>query len=198
MWAEWATAALDGLARFGPACGTPGGVATPGLMSVLAGIGHGLLRLAAPERSRRCCCCRSGKVVAVSTRRRPRRRTVPLRHQLTVTECGAACLAMVASYYGRTTAVSECREILGVGRDGVSARQIAQAASALGMVAEAVHCPDPYAQPLAGPVIAFVAGGHFVVVERIGRQLVRIVKPGAGGTVTGRSSASGIAASWSD
>lgn len=116
----------------------------------------------------------------MSTRRRPRRRTVPLRHQLTVTECGAACLAMVASYYGRTTAVSECREILGVGRDGVSARQIAQAASALGMVAEAVHCPDPYAQPLAGPVIAFVAGGHFVVVERIGRRLVRIVNPAAG------------------
>src|SRR5690606_32398442 len=49
VWAEWATAALDGLARFGPACGTPGGVATPGLMSGLAGIGHGLLRLAAPE-----------------------------------------------------------------------------------------------------------------------------------------------------
>ncbi|WP_431918606.1 type 2 lanthipeptide synthetase LanM family protein [Nonomuraea jabiensis] len=32
----------------GPRCGTPGGVTTPGLMSGLAGIGHGLLRLAAP------------------------------------------------------------------------------------------------------------------------------------------------------
>ncbi len=31
-------------------CGTPGGVATPGLMTGLAGIGYGLLRLAEPER----------------------------------------------------------------------------------------------------------------------------------------------------
>ncbi|MFJ9445998.1 type 2 lanthipeptide synthetase LanM family protein [Kitasatospora sp. NPDC101235] len=33
----------------GPVCGTPGGIATPGLMAGLAGIGHGLLRIAAPE-----------------------------------------------------------------------------------------------------------------------------------------------------
>lgn len=31
-------------------CGVPGGVETPGLMTGLAGIGYGLLRLAAPER----------------------------------------------------------------------------------------------------------------------------------------------------
>jgi len=31
-------------------CGIPGGVETPGLMTGLAGIGYGLLRLAAPER----------------------------------------------------------------------------------------------------------------------------------------------------
>ncbi len=105
---------------------------------------------------------------------------MPLRHQLTVTECGAACLAMVASYYGRATAVSECREIMGVGRDGVSARQIAQAAAELGLVAEPVARPDPYAEPLDGPAIAFVSGNHFVVVERIGRRLVRVVDPSAG------------------
>lgn len=31
-------------------CGTPAGIETPGLMTGLAGIGHGLLRIAAPER----------------------------------------------------------------------------------------------------------------------------------------------------
>jgi type 2 lantibiotic biosynthesis protein LanM len=40
-------AALD---RYGPRCGTPGRVATPGLLDGLAGIGHGLLRLAVPEK----------------------------------------------------------------------------------------------------------------------------------------------------
>lgn len=48
--AHWGAAALDLLARSGPICGTPGGVATPGLMSGLAGIGHGLLRFAEPDR----------------------------------------------------------------------------------------------------------------------------------------------------
>lgn len=43
-------ALLDGIEERGPVCGTPGGIPTPGLMTGLAGIGHGLLRIAAPER----------------------------------------------------------------------------------------------------------------------------------------------------
>ncbi|MEU9889622.1 type 2 lanthipeptide synthetase LanM family protein [Sphaerisporangium sp. NPDC051011] len=41
---------LDDLARRGPRWGAPGAAPTPGLMNGLAGIGHGLLRLALPER----------------------------------------------------------------------------------------------------------------------------------------------------
>ncbi|MFL6075217.1 MAG: type 2 lanthipeptide synthetase LanM family protein [Mycobacteriales bacterium] len=41
---------LDAIGRYGASCGTPGGVPTPGLLSGLAGIGYGLLRLAFPER----------------------------------------------------------------------------------------------------------------------------------------------------
>ncbi|MDH6110517.1 type 2 lantibiotic biosynthesis protein LanM [Kitasatospora sp. MAP12-15] len=40
-----AGALLASLDRFGPRCGTPGGVSNPGLLNGLAGIGHGLLRL---------------------------------------------------------------------------------------------------------------------------------------------------------
>lgn len=45
-----ASALLDSIERDGPRCGVPLGVETPGLMTGLAGIGYGLLRLAAPER----------------------------------------------------------------------------------------------------------------------------------------------------
>ncbi len=46
------TAALTALLdRSGPRCGTPGGLATPGLLTGLSGIGHGLLRLGFPERT---------------------------------------------------------------------------------------------------------------------------------------------------
>lgn len=39
---------LDAIDRHGPGCGTPDGVATPGLLNGLAGIGYGLLRLGFP------------------------------------------------------------------------------------------------------------------------------------------------------
>ncbi|WP_329361959.1 type 2 lanthipeptide synthetase LanM family protein [Streptomyces sp. NBC_00669] len=48
-WSREASAAVAQIERDGPVCGTPGGIATPGLMTGLAGIGHGLLRIAAPE-----------------------------------------------------------------------------------------------------------------------------------------------------
>ncbi len=41
---------LESIGRSGRLCGLPSGVESPGLMTGLAGIGYGLLRLAAPER----------------------------------------------------------------------------------------------------------------------------------------------------
>lgn len=41
---------LDAIDRYGPTCGTPGGVPTPGLLNGMAGIGYGLLRLGFPDR----------------------------------------------------------------------------------------------------------------------------------------------------
>ena len=40
---------LDDITKRGLICGTPAGLPTPGLMTGLAGIGHGLLRIAAPD-----------------------------------------------------------------------------------------------------------------------------------------------------
>lgn len=49
-WRHRASAAVTQIERRGPLCGTPGAIATPGLMIGLSGIGHGLLRIAAPDR----------------------------------------------------------------------------------------------------------------------------------------------------
>jgi type 2 lantibiotic biosynthesis protein LanM len=46
-----ATSVLDSIDRYGWLCGTPKGIETPGLMTGLAGIGYGLLRLAEPDRT---------------------------------------------------------------------------------------------------------------------------------------------------
>lgn len=47
-WQRRADLILAAVHRHAPSCGTPGGVATPGLFDGLAGIGYGLLRLAFP------------------------------------------------------------------------------------------------------------------------------------------------------
>ena len=41
---------LAAVQQYGPQCGTPRAVPSPGLLTGLAGIGYGLLRLAFPER----------------------------------------------------------------------------------------------------------------------------------------------------
>ena len=45
------------------------------------------------------------------------RRRVPVLLQMNAVECGAACLAMILTYYGRQTGISEIREQCGIGRE---------------------------------------------------------------------------------
>lgn len=80
---------------------------------------------------------------------------MPLRYQLAATECGAACLAMVADFYGRQTLVSECRELLGLGRAGVSAKRLAEAALSYGIEATVDRTDHPFTRRLDGPAIAY-------------------------------------------
>ncbi|MDV9202269.1 hypothetical protein, partial [Streptomyces sp. Wh19] len=49
-WVERAGALLAAADRTKPRCGTPGQVSHPGLLTGLAGIGHGLLRAGFPDR----------------------------------------------------------------------------------------------------------------------------------------------------
>ncbi|WP_214409116.1 peptidase domain-containing ABC transporter [Sphaerisporangium fuscum] len=103
---------------------------------------------------------------------------VPLRHQLTSTECAAACLAMMASFHGRDTRVAECRDLLGIGRDGVSAPQLVTAASRMGLRARTERVPR--LRELGEPLIAYQSDHHFVVVEKITARRARVADPAFG------------------
>lgn len=107
-------------------------------------------------------------------------RRIPLRFQLARTECGAACLAMVLSYFGRDTSVPQCRELLDSGRDGVSATALAAAAERSGLTTRVERGDRPFDTPLAGPAIAYLARHHFVVVHRVSDRWVWLVDPTAG------------------
>ncbi len=108
---------------------------------------------------------------------RPR---VPVIHQLSMVECGAACLAMILSYHGRKTTVAECRERCSPGRDGLTAKGITRAARDFGLRVRAFSIEPAALDHITLPVIAHWQGNHFVVIERRTDKAVHIVDPSAG------------------
>ena len=60
-------------------------------------------------------------------------RQIPFMQQLSATECGAACLAMVLAYYGKHVPLSDVHDVTGVNRDGVNALALVRAARWYGL-----------------------------------------------------------------
>ena len=107
--------------------------------------------------------------------------------QLDQMDCGAACLRMVAKYYGRDYALQYLREHSYIGREGVSLHGIIEAAEHIGMRALSAKLPfksGPNGQaalvdaPL--PCIVHWRQEHFLAVYRISKKYVWISDPAAG------------------
>jgi ATP-binding cassette subfamily B protein len=109
-----------------------------------------------------------------------RRRQVPVFQQVSMVECGAACLAMLLSYYGRKTSISEIREQCGLGRDGLSALHIVKAARKYGMRVRAVSMKENDFRPISLPAIVHWEFNHFLIVERWSPKSVEVVDPAWG------------------
>lgn len=100
--------------------------------------------------------------------------------QMSEVECGAACLAMILSYHGRQTGISELRESCAVGRDGVTAQSLAKTARACGLRARGYSVEPWDFKQLPLPAVAHWEFNHFVVVERWTPKRVEIVDPEGG------------------
>ncbi|MGB0386676.1 MAG: peptidase domain-containing ABC transporter [Ardenticatenaceae bacterium] len=110
---------------------------------------------------------------------RPKR--VPTILQMSVVECGAASLAMILSYYGRNTRISECTACLGVGRDGVTAETIVKAAREYGLRTKAYSIQElDHFEDVPLPAIIHWEFNHFVVLEQWSPKGVLIVDPSQG------------------
>ncbi|MTD53751.1 peptidase domain-containing ABC transporter [Amycolatopsis pithecellobii] len=109
-----------------------------------------------------------------------RRQRVPEVRQMSEVECGLACLAMVLNYYGCRISLSELRTRSGVGRDGLSALDIVQAARRYGMRVRAVSVQQNDLRFLRLPAIVHWEFNHFLVVEAWGRKHVDVVDPARG------------------
>src|SRR5215510_5670377 len=111
---------------------------------------------------------------------RLRRHHVPVLLQLNAVECGATCLAMILSYFGRQIRVAECRECLDSGRNGVTAQTIANAARHYGLRVKAFSLEPAALRHVPLPAIAHWEFRHFVVLEHWSPKHVQIVDPARG------------------
>ncbi|MEU7829854.1 peptidase domain-containing ABC transporter [Nonomuraea sp. NPDC049129] len=107
-------------------------------------------------------------------------RRIPVILQNAATECGAACLAMVLSFHGRRTTVRELSDRLQVGRDGLSALAIVEAAREYGLRAKAFSLEPADLARVPMPAIVHWEFQHFVVVRRWTSSYVDVVDPGLG------------------
>ena len=97
--------------------------------------------------------------------------------QAQVTECGVASLGSVLAYYGVDLPLEELRQRTGVSREGSSAKELLEAARGLGFDARGFRKSPKRLAECELPVIAHVGFGHFVVVERMGEDVVRTNDP---------------------
>lgn len=107
-------------------------------------------------------------------------RKVPELLQMNAIECGAACLAMILSYHGRKTSISEIHKNAGLGRDGLSALNIVRTARRYGLKVRTISLTANDFRCISLPAIVYWQFNHFLVVERWSPSFVDVVDPAIG------------------
>lgn len=105
---------------------------------------------------------------------------VPYIAQMEIADCGAACLAMTLSYYGKRVSLATLRDSIGPGRDGIKASTIAKAARLFGLSARGVRLDARAARCLPTATVLFWKSNHFIVFEKATRRGIAIVDPAVG------------------
>lgn len=108
------------------------------------------------------------------------KRRVPFVAQAQSADCGAACLAMVLAYHGQHVELAVLRELAGIGRDGVSAGTVIEAAEHFGLRGRGLRVEVEDLAYVPAASILHWNFSHFVVFERVAARGVSIVDPAAG------------------
>ncbi|MBD2663676.1 ABC transporter ATP-binding protein [Richelia sinica FACHB-800] len=104
----------------------------------------------------------------------------PFIGQQSPSDCGAACLVMIARYWGKNLSINRLRELANVNRSGASMRSLTTAAETIGFATRPVKASfDKLAQqPL--PAIAHWEGKHYIVVYEVNKNRVIVADPAIG------------------
>lgn len=107
-------------------------------------------------------------------------RKLPLVLQTEAAECGLACLAMVAGFYGFRTDIASMRRLFMVSIKGTTLGHLMQMAHALSLVTRPVKLELEDMAQLKQPCILHWRFNHFVVLKEVGRKGIVIHDPAAG------------------
>ncbi|QTM98470.1 ATP-binding cassette domain-containing protein [Sediminibacillus dalangtanensis] len=107
---------------------------------------------------------------------------IPVVKQLNRYECGICCLSMILSYYRYDVGLTELREYFGNGRDGINLLQIKRAAESFHLAATAKRVPTELlgSDNMQLPAIAFYNENHYVVIDKVKKDIIYIVDPAKG------------------
>lgn len=96
------------------------------------------------------------------------------------TECGMACVAMVANYHGYRTSLLELRQRFSISMKGTTFAGLAQIAQSLGMSTRPVKVDMPNLSQLKLPCILHWNFNHYVVLSSVNSRSITIYDPSAG------------------
>jgi ATP-binding cassette subfamily B protein RaxB len=114
------------------------------------------------------------------------RRKVPIILQQEGAECGLACLAMVAAYYGKRTRLDALRKLRGLSCRGVTFKDLLLTARHLQLTARPLRLAISDLRHLKLPAVVHWRMNHFVVLVRCGRRHHVIHDPATGRRKVGR------------
>lgn len=101
--------------------------------------------------------------------------------QLDESDCGAACVAIIAKYYGKSISISKIRNLAGTDSQGTSAKGINKAAFLLNMSCKAVYSKDKiFEDDYVFPLICQLNKDgleHYVVVLRAKENKILLADP---------------------
>lgn len=104
--------------------------------------------------------------------------------QRDITDCGAACLAAIASYYKLSIPVARIRQMAGTDRKGTNVLGLVEAASKMGFMAKGVRGETDCLKKIPKPAIAhFIVDKvlhHYVVIIKVTQKKITIIDPADG------------------
>jgi ATP-binding cassette, subfamily B, bacterial CvaB/MchF/RaxB len=108
------------------------------------------------------------------------RRALPVIMQSEASECGLACLAMVASYYGHRIDLSTLRRQHPISLNGVTLRSVIEIARHMNFTTRAVRLEPDDLKRITRPAILHWDMNHFVVLKSVSKRGIVLHDPALG------------------